>query len=231
MKGRPWTAAELEALHRRYPTEGPALLAREFGRTSRTVKQQAVNHGIRCNSKVDLPRAVELWRAGHSTPEIGRQLGCSSSAIYHALVRAGEAGPGITTGRQVGTQTPAWKRWARDAGYKNLVHRRKERWAYVSELEWSGCGMLGPGQRRLLTALDSLGTATTQEIGEKTGLKWNPRKGGKHLSDLLRGLLARGLVAQAGRRVNGRHGRPMVWTLAGPAAEAARTQTMRRSLE
>src|SRR4051812_6481745 len=111
----PWTPAELALLRERYPELGAKAVARLLGRPRRNVKSTAQRLGVRFAGyrAVDQERAVRLWARGHTHVEIARRLGVSEAGVWHALTRAGVAGPGAPARpgphRPSGSKHPAWR--------------------------------------------------------------------------------------------------------------------------
>lgn len=179
---------------------------------------------------IDPAAAAALWRAGHSTPEIAWRLGCSAAGAYNSLKRQGLAGPGNfdPTSRKRGSATPAHRKALRAQGYSCLVERRRERWGYLSELHWPGCGYLTRSQQQTLRVLEEAGQPQTgTQLQQALGLtpRDNRHGGPGWFSGRLHALKVRGLLAR--RRDADRWVR---WSLAGPAAEAVRRRAERRDL-
>ena len=222
---RKWTPAELTLLRQRYPAEGPTALARELGRTPGAVALRAYQMGLTTRRAVDVRRARALWERGRNTVQIARQLDCTPSGVQKALNRVGVD----TTRRQDGTASAGWQKVFREEGYRSLTQRREEKRAYLALLSWPGCGPLTHGERRVLDALERLGSADGAGLASACGLRCRTRTSGGDqgpgwFSCRLHGLLDRGLLAREVRQ------RRAYWSLAGPAAEAARRRRVQEDL-
>jgi hypothetical protein len=218
---RKWTPAELTLLRQRYPAEGPTALASELGRTPGAVALRAYQMGLTTRRAVDVRRARALWERGRNTVQIARQLRCTPSGVQKALNRAGVD----TTRRQDGTASAGWQRVFREHGYRSLTQRREEKRAYLALLSWPGCGPLTAGERRVLDALERHGEQDGADLATACGLRCRaPGRAPGWFSCRLHSLLDRGLLAREVRQ------RRAYWSLAGPAAEAARRRRVQEDL-
>lgn len=211
MPRRRWTAAEIERLRSLYPTHTAVECAAELRWPVKAIYGAVERLGLEKQGKIAVDGRVLATIArrngeGVGDCEIATELGCSRHTVSRHRKRMGlpshAYGQRFRDRQRIGAQRQC-ERW----GVESIGELRSLTFR-IRSLRVGWPPDLRPRHVEILGLLETRGPMTRREIADALGLPWHGSRHSLKSNDpegsYLAHLMARGLVIQLGRVVNGR---------------------------